>query len=114
MDNPAEINPVIEEKEALERIARTLDGRLLHRYLRRVLEGVIIAEGSALSMHAGRRSLARDLMAEMAQGIRDAGRDEPILTRPGRPVSTDRRPKRRVEPDPNVEKFLNEHQVSDG
>jgi hypothetical protein len=109
MDNPTEINPVTEEKEALDRIARTSDGRLLHRYLRRVLEAVVIADNGALLAHNGRRSLARDLMAEMAEGIKDAGRDEPILTRPNRPVATDRRPKRRVEPDPAVEQFLTEH-----
>jgi hypothetical protein len=36
------VNPAKEEREALARIALTHDGLLLHRYLRRVLEGVIL------------------------------------------------------------------------
>ena len=87
-DDP--INPVTEEAEAIDRIARTHDGRLLHRYLRRVLETVAdIQDTGALQSHNGRRTLARDLMRLMAPGIEgtsDRG-DHPILSRAGKPVA---------------------------
>ena len=84
------INPHTEEAEALRRIAATRDGALFHRYLRRVLETVIDLESDgALRQQNGRRSLARDLMRLMAEGI-DGGRPEPgndpILARRGQPV----------------------------
>jgi hypothetical protein len=116
-DDP--ISPVTEEIEALDRIARTHDGRLLHRYLRRVLEAVYdFADETALRSHTGRRTLARDLMGHMAQGIegtsgrRDEQRgDEPILNRSSRSATgVRRRPgSRRVKPDPNVADFLFKH-----
>lgn len=113
------INPVTEEFEALDRIARTYDGRLLHRYLRRVLEAVYdTPDETALRSHNGRRTLARDLMGHMALGIegtsgrRDEQRgDEPILTRSSRSAAGIHRRagSRRVEPDPAVAAFLLEH-----
>lgn len=76
------INPVVEERDAIARIALTADGLILHRYLRRVLEGVLLTPDSgALQAHTGRRTLARDLMAIMAEGIES--------TRAGRPDHTD-------------------------
>lgn len=119
MNDPVDqISPVAEEIEALDRIARTHDGRLLHRYLRRILESVYdFQECSALRSGNGRRTLARDLMGHMAQGIEgSSGRhehgNEPILNRPGdRPAGGNRRPagSRRVDPDPNVADFLRDH-----
>lgn len=108
-----DLNPLEEEKLALDRIARTFDGQLLHRYLRRVLESVIdIPVPGALRTHNGRRSLARDLMGLMAQGIEgSSGRlDTSILRSPG-PIASRRRPagSRRVAPDPAVSAFLVEH-----
>lgn len=75
------VQPIDEEKQAIDRIARTGDGELLHRYLRRELEHVVLHwEAGALFGAAGRRSLARDLMALMREGIERGGRrDEPIL-----------------------------------
>lgn len=83
-------NPVSEEADAIRRIASTRDGALLHRYLRRVLEGVFdLDTDSALRVHTGRRTLARDLMRLMAEGIDDRtdSTNAPILTRPGGAVS---------------------------
>lgn len=109
---------VAEEIEALDRIGRTHDGRLLHRYLRRILETVFdTPNDGALRSHNGRRTLARDLMGHMARGIEgSSGRlehgNEPILNRPGdRPAGGNRRPagSRRVDPDPNVAAFLRDH-----
>lgn len=101
------INPVAEEIEALDRIAHTRDGLLLHRYLRRVLEAVYEFEtDGALRAQTGRRTLARDLMAHMAAGIEgEHGRpDEPLLTRPGSTAGTRayRGTARRVSPDPSL------------
>jgi hypothetical protein len=79
------IIPLTEETEALDRIARTHDGRLLHRYLRRVLESCRASdESGALQRHEGGRILAADLMRHMAQGIGDTsdGRDQPIVSSP--------------------------------
>jgi hypothetical protein len=116
IDEP--ISPVAEEIEALDRIALTHDGRLLHRYLRRILETVYdTADDGALRVHTGRRTLARDLMSHMARGIEgSSGRyesrgDEPILNRSGSgPTGSRRRAGgRRVDPDPNVARFLVDH-----
>lgn len=79
------ITPQQEEADALVRIAASRDGALFHRYLRRVLETVIdLDSDGALRQQNGRRSLARDLMRLMAEGL-DGGRtdstDEPILNR---------------------------------
>jgi hypothetical protein len=83
-------NPQKEEIDAIKAIARTRDGLLLHRFLRRVLEGVVdIQEASALYAQNGRRSLARDLMRHMAEGLNDrhdSNDDAPILARAGQPV----------------------------
>lgn len=104
------INPVAEEIEALDRIARTHDGGLLHRYLRRVLENVGLPEVGALPFIHGRRTLARDLMSHMAKGIEgSSGRsDNAILNAGTGRVVSSRRPAgaRRVDPDPRVADFL--------
>jgi hypothetical protein len=67
------VNPVDEELAAIARIGFTDDGLLLHRHLRRILETVFDTpmDGALLS-HNGRRSLARDLMAQMREGIGSA------------------------------------------
>ncbi len=111
------LSPIQEEIEALARIARTHDGRLLHRYLRRILETVFdTPDDGTLRSHNGRRTLARDLMGHMAPGIEgDSGRlehgNEPILNRPGSRGASRRRPagRRRVDPDPNVAAFLRDN-----
>src|SRR6266403_1965473 len=103
-----DFNPFTEEIEAVKRIASTGDGRLLHRYLRRVLETVIdLQEGGALQAQNGRRSLARDLMKLMAEGIddrRDDHGNDPILARSARPVvvGRQRRDRRNL---PRVDSF---------
>ena len=80
-----DITPQQEEIEAIYRIAGTRDGVLLHRYFRRVLETVFDMDNdSALRSHNGRRSLARDLMRHMAEGLNDrtdSSADAPILNR---------------------------------
>jgi hypothetical protein len=111
MQQPDDISPVEEERLAIDRIARTRDGVLLHRYLRRILEAVHdLPDMSALPLATGRRTLARDLMRLMADGIEGtSGRsdDSPILTRSGRSgAPTVRTSRRRVLPDPSVDAFL--------
>jgi hypothetical protein len=63
-------------KEAIDRIARTPDGLLLYRLLQKVLCGTVAAQSDhgALQINEGRRTLARDLMAYMAEGIADNDR----------------------------------------
>ena len=82
-----EVDPVTEEREAIARIAFSFDGLLMHRFLRRTLEAVFDLEpSSALPTQNGRRSLARDLMRLMQEGIESqSGRasDSAILTRAG-------------------------------
>jgi hypothetical protein len=102
-------NPFKEEIEALKAIARTRDGLLLHRYLRRVLEGVIdIQEASALYASNGRRSLARDLMRLMAEGIddrHDSNHDAPILARAGSAAAVSARVRRDPSRFPRVDSY---------
>jgi hypothetical protein len=113
-----EPSPIAQEREAIDRIARTNDGRLLNRYLRRVLETVVL-DDNLLQTHNGRRSLARDLMNCMAQGIEDgSGRrdiprgDESLLRLPRNADGGQRTAsRRRVEPDPAVAAFLREHDI---
>jgi len=96
-----------QETNAIKAIARTDDGALLHRYLRRVLEAVMdLQDDGALRQQNGRRSLARDLMRLMAEGIddrRDSTNDS-ILSRPGGPaaVAPRRGPGRRITADTHV------------
>jgi hypothetical protein len=103
-----------EEREALDRIARTRDGLLFHRFLRRVLEQCSgLVDPRALQIREGARILARDLMGHMARGIEGSiGRtdDTPLLNRgsSGNPARR-RAGSRRVSPDPVVEAFLREH-----
>jgi hypothetical protein len=82
-----------QEINAIKAIARSDDGALLHRYLRRVLETVFeMQTDGALREQNGRRSLARDLMRHMAEGIdeRRSHSNEPILTRPSGGVAVAR------------------------
>jgi hypothetical protein len=107
------IDLLSEEIEALDRIARTYDGLLLHRFLRRALEAVYeLQTDSALRAGEGRRSLARDLMRHMARGIEgqtSAARDSSIIARTGSTTGTrtgGRGPARRVPvTDPYAEPF---------
>lgn len=103
-------NPLKEEIEAIQAIARSREGAALHRYLRRVLETVIeIQEASALYAQNGRRSLARDLMRHMAEGIDDnrdtSSSDAPILARAGKPVAVAARGRRDPSRYPRVDSF---------
>lgn len=76
-----------QEANAIKAIARSDDGALLHRYLRRILETVIDMDSDgALRAQNGRRSLARDLMRLMAEGIDDRRAhtsDDSIISRSG-------------------------------
>lgn len=109
MSEPDTINPLTEERDAILRIAQTYDGTLLHRYLRRVLETVVDLESdSALRSHNGRRTLARDLMRLMAEGLNDHGStstDTPILTRTGGPAVVSGRARRDPSRFPRVDSF---------
>ena len=61
------LSPNEQEANAIKAIAKSDDGALLHRYLRRILETVIeLQVDSALREQNGRRSLARALMRLMA------------------------------------------------
>ena len=90
------LDPTKEEAEAWGRFALMADGKLAHRYLRRVLEGVIVTPDSgALRDHNGRRTLARDIMRLMASGIeanrdRTSEPDESILAGQRQPVAVGR------------------------
>ena len=104
------VNPIKEEIEAIEAIARSRDGQLLHRYLRRVLETVVdIQEASALYAQNGRRSLARDLMRHMAEGIDDnrstSTDDAPILARAGNAAAVSGRARRDPARFPRVDSY---------
>ena len=100
------INPITEETDALGRIAMTHDGRLLHRYLRRMVEAVSASsQVGALPFHEGGRMVAATLMRHMAQGIESSGGrtdssgdDKPILNRGGSGTRVaEPRDKRRVQ-----------------
>jgi len=104
-----EITPKQEETEALVRIAASRDGALLHRYLRRVLETVIdLDSDGALREQNGRRSLARDLMRLMAEGIdvhRTDSNNAPILARSSGAVAVSGRARRDPSRYPRVDSF---------
>ena len=65
-----------ELKDAWDRIARTRDGLTVYRHLQRVRLGLAPdnVPDSALPRLEGRRSLAADLMAFMAEGIAENDR----------------------------------------
>lgn len=91
------LNPHEEEKNAIHRIAAGPDGPLLHRYLRRVLEAVVdLDSDGALRAHNGRRSLARDLMRLMAEGIDEhrTSTDDSIVSRTSGAVAVSGRARR--------------------
>jgi hypothetical protein len=65
-------------KDAIGRIAHTPDGHALYLFLQKTLSAVpVLGDGDALRAHHGRRTFAAELMAAMAEGIRDShgGRD---------------------------------------
>lgn len=103
------LSPLKEEAEAIGRIAATSDGALFHRYLRRVLETVIdLDSDGALRQQNGRRSLARDLMRLMAEGLDDHGStstDAPILARSGGAVAVTGRSRRDRSLYPRVDSY---------
>lgn len=106
------LNPVQEEIDAIKRIAATRDGALLHRYFRRVLEAVFdLDSDSALRSHNGRRSLARDLMRHMAEGIdgrRNDSIDDPILSRAGGSIAVSGRARRDPRSYPRVDSYADD------
>jgi hypothetical protein len=117
-DVGGELSPKDEERLAFDRLARTYDGVLIHRYLRRVLESCrAVEDGGTLQRHEGARILARDLMAHMAAGIEGTvdRADNAILRSSGKPVGghAPRGIRRRVAVDPNVERFLSEPDAAD-
>lgn len=61
--------------EAWDRIARTPDGQIVYRHLQRLRLGLATdLKSGALRAFEGRRSLAADLMAYMAEGISQSDR----------------------------------------
>ena len=92
----SELNdPIDQEKNAIDLIARTPEGVLLNRFLRRILETVVEDESdSTLRTTTGRRSLARDLMRLMAEGIkatsvgRSSSDSDSILGGQRKPIDT--------------------------
>lgn len=104
--------------EALKRWARTADGRLFYVKLQKVVMGLPTqAKSGALRVNHGRRSLALEIMAVMAEGmVEDSGGgsggagtdDRPVIfhiDRPAVAVPRQRGAKRRVAdrrgPEPN-------------
>lgn len=80
-------------KAAIDRLARTADGRELYLYLQKTLLSLAIGDRTdgALREHEGRRMFAADLMSLMAKGIEESGgRDnQPIVfSRQQRAAST--------------------------
>jgi hypothetical protein len=61
-------------KDAWDRIARTPDGLLIYRHLQRILMGTAGPDDGALPRLEGRRRLAADLMAYMAEGVQQNDR----------------------------------------
>lgn len=99
------VNPLKEEIDALGRLGMTQDGRMLHRFLRRMVESVCLSDvGGALPRHEGGRMFAATLMRHMAEGIESSGGrtgsssdDQPILNRAGGGIHvSEPRDKRRV------------------
>lgn len=70
-------------KAAIDRLARTADGRELYLYLQKTLLGFVTGERTegALREHESRRMFASELMDLMAKGIEESGgRDnQPIV-----------------------------------
>lgn len=67
-------------KKALDRIARTRDGKLLYLYFQKTLCAVTTSDG-ALPRNEGRRSFAAQLMSLMAKGIEESsGRANAAIT----------------------------------
>lgn len=101
-------NPNKEEADAIARIGQTHDGRLQHRYLRRVLETVNdLADDGALRQWNGRRSLARDLMRNLDQAVDDRtdSTDPTILARAGGAVAVSGRARRDPNSLPRVDSY---------
>jgi len=84
--------------EAIDRIARTPDGRLAYLYLqRRMMEVTSLNDPCALSADNGERRFAARLLGLMAKGILESGgrtssgdgtggTEQPIVSPPGQPV----------------------------
>ena len=106
-----------EEIEAIARLARSNDGPVIRRYLRRILEYVHppgLTDGHLHELN-GRRNVARDFMTHMDKGLEipNAGSgstDDAILRASGRPnvESAPRGIKRRVYADPSVATYLHD------
>jgi hypothetical protein len=87
--------------EAIDRVARTHDGRMLYLFLQRRLMAVCTAEAdSALRINEGERTFASKLIGLMAKGISEgggrtssdgdtggAGSDQPIIFAVARPIA---------------------------
>jgi hypothetical protein len=79
------LSPIEEEQAAIKRIGATYDGSLLYRHLRRILEGCRVTEDSgALQRHEGGRIFARELLAQMAEGIASGRRADTEPLAPAR------------------------------
>ena len=64
-----------EANEAIERIARTPDGRVLYLYCQgRLMRGTTTTDAGALQRSEGERTFAFQLMRLMATGIAESGR----------------------------------------
>lgn len=77
-----------EMRQALVRIAQTADGETLYRWLQveaMFVEPIDASDGALRTCH-GRRSLARQLMAHMAEGIESSVGDRLVAIRRDRPA----------------------------
>jgi hypothetical protein len=84
-------------KEAIDRIARTADGRVLYLFLQRsMMTFPTTGSKGALRSHHGERTFAFRLMSLMGKGISESGgrtssssgTEQPIVFAPGKPVDT--------------------------
>ena len=73
--------------EAWDRIARTADGLLVYRHLQRIVMGTAGPDDGALPRLEGRRRLAADLMAYMAEGISENGRAACVTFAVAKPIA---------------------------
>jgi hypothetical protein len=75
-------------QEAWDRIARTPDGLLIYRHLQRIVMGTAGPDDGALPRLEGRRRLAADLMAYMAEGVAENDRRACVTFAVAKPVAT--------------------------
>jgi hypothetical protein len=88
--------------DAMDRIGATGDGRIMLAYLHSIMLSGIPAGQNSGAVHegVGRLNLARELINMMDTGKNNASCERDRLDRPRNLGQSDRRSRRRVQPDP--------------